>query len=326
MNNNITNSSTNLKKRSYQIRQRNRSATVDNGLIKNNITNMNNNILSSLQIINRPSKNYGERPKGTDGTIDCIVLHYTATDTIDETLKILTDPNREVSSHYVIDEDGTIYRLVDDDKRAWHAGESSLNGRKNVNNYSIGIELQNKGYYNEKWTPFDERQINALIKLLDVLKKKYNIPLNRIVGHEDVALPLGRKIDPRKAFPWEKICTPSLSTRYKYIFSREIGGDLGPGAQHNKLQKPLKYCGKVKSYNQVRGYGFIECGGYSDISGPQDIFFQKSDIQNLNSDPNLEIEENTLVCFDKDADPNGRPFAINVKIGCTDTNCIAMCT
>ena len=106
---------------------------------------------------------------------------------------------------------------------------------------------------------------------------------------------------------------------YKSIFSREIGGDLGHGTQKKKLQTHLIYCGKVKQYNDVKGYGFIiECGDYSDI------FFHKSEIQNFNS--NLEIKVNIPVCFSKDTDSPKGPIAKNVEIGCTYPNCIAMCT
>lgn len=105
-----------------------------------------------------------------------------------------------------------------------------------------------------------------------------------------------------------------LRQRYKSIFSREIGGDLGPGTQQNKLQKPLKCCGKVKWYNDVKGYGFIY--------GSPDIFFHKSEIQNFGSI--LEIKENTPVCFSKDLSGKYGASAIKVEIGCT--NCTVMCT
>lgn len=159
-----------------------------------------------LKIIPYPTCNFNDRPEGT--IIDCVVIHYTDVATMKEALDILTDPKREVSSHYAIDEDGAIYQLVDDEKRAWHAGPSSWMGQDNVNHFSIGIELQNGGYYagyalTGAWPSFSDVQIEALIQLLKVLMKKFPISLNRIIGHEDIAP--GRKIDPGPAFPWEKV-------------------------------------------------------------------------------------------------------------------------
>lgn len=161
-----------------------------------------------LKIIQYPSLNFNDRPIGTK--IDCVVLHYTDVPTIQEALKILTDSNREsrVSSHYVIDEDGTIYQLVDDKNRAWHAGISSLRGEENVNNFSIGIELQNGGYHagyavTGIWPEFPDSQIAALNELLKELMRRFPITHDRIVGHEYVAPEY--KIDPGPAFPWEKI-------------------------------------------------------------------------------------------------------------------------
>lgn len=159
-----------------------------------------------LNIIPYPSPNFNDRPEGI--AIDCVVLHFTDVATMEEALQILTDPKRKVSSHYAIDEDGTIYQLVDDEKRAWHAGSSSWKGQDNVNHFSIGIELQNGGYHagyalRGVWPPFPENQINALKELLKMLRAKFSIPLERIIGHEDIAP--GRKIDPGPAFPWNKI-------------------------------------------------------------------------------------------------------------------------
>lgn len=159
-----------------------------------------------LQAIDYPSPNFNERPNGY--SIDCIVLHYTDTPTLQEALDILTDPKLEVSSHYVIDENGTIYRLVDDEKRAWHAGQSNWQGRDNVNHFSIGIELQNGGYHagyalQGTWPEFAKPQIASLKSLLRHLIAKFSIDPCNIIGHSDVAP--GRKIDPGPVFPWYEL-------------------------------------------------------------------------------------------------------------------------
>lgn len=161
-----------------------------------------------IKIIQYPSPNFNERPIAA--TIDSAVLHYTDVASLEEALQILTDPNRDlrVSCHYVIDVDGSIYQLVADEKRAWHAGVSSLDGRENVNDFSIGIELQNGGYYagyalTGEWPEFPDLQITALKELLECLMAKFPITYERIVGHEHIAPQL--KIDPGPAFPWEKI-------------------------------------------------------------------------------------------------------------------------
>lgn len=161
---------------------------------------------SDLQVIEYPSVNFNERP--SDSKVDCIVLHYTDFATIAETLERLTDPKFEVSSHYVIDDDGTIYRLVEDEKRAWHAGPSSWLGRDNVNHFSIGIELQNGGYYagyalTGEWPEFPEPQIDSLKRLLKHLMTKFGVDPQMIIGHSDVAP--DRKIDPGPAFPWDAL-------------------------------------------------------------------------------------------------------------------------
>ncbi len=177
-----------------------------------------------VKIIPYPSVNFNDRPEGT--TIDCVVIHYTDVATLQETFDLLTNPKREASCHYLIDVDGTIYQLVADEKRAWHAGPSSLMGCDNVNHFSIGIELQNGGYYagyalTGFWPPFPDDQIDALNQLLLKLMKKFPITPDRIVGHDDIVpdhrkidlthiipgqpLPDDCRIDPGPAFPWEKV-------------------------------------------------------------------------------------------------------------------------
>ena len=151
-----------------------------------------------MNIIPYPSPNFNERPKDT--IIDTIVIHYTDMESAQASLERLCDPKAEVSSHYLIDEDGTVYRLVDDKKRAWHAGVSHWNGKDNVNNFSIGIELQNHGYnyfrlYNH-WPPYPLKQMEALLVLLKDLSNRFPIKPRNIVGHSDVAP--NRKPEPKR--------------------------------------------------------------------------------------------------------------------------------
>lgn len=154
-----------------------------------------------MKIISRPSPNFNERPNDT--VIDTVVIHYTDMENAEVSLERLCDPKAEVSSHYLIDEDGTIYQLVDDKKRAWHAGISHWNGKDNVNNFSIGIELQNHGYnyfvLYEDWPSYPLQQMEALVLLLKDLKNRY--PVRYIVGHNDVSP--GRKQDPGPHFDWK---------------------------------------------------------------------------------------------------------------------------
>lgn len=150
-----------------------------------------------------PSPNFDERER----TIDMIVLHYTGMKTAEEALERLCDFEAQVSAHYLIDEDGTVYQMVDEEKRAWHAGVSSWNGVENVNHNSIGIELVNPGH---EWgyREFTQAQYDALIPLCQAIKARYNIPDENIVGHEDVAPT--RKQDPGELFDWELLAKNGL--------------------------------------------------------------------------------------------------------------------
>ena len=142
------------------------------------------------------SSNYNDRPCD----ITHIVLHYTDLPTAADSIAILCDVKRKVSAHYLIDYDGSIYNLVPDEKRAWHAGVSTWQGRDNVNDYSIGIEIQNKGTLVTPLEPYTIEQMNALVKLLKYLTMLHNIQPHNIIGHSDVAP--GRKIDPGEHFDW----------------------------------------------------------------------------------------------------------------------------
>ena len=151
-----------------------------------------------------PSPNFNERAL----PISMIVLHYTGMKTAVEALDRLCDPAAEVSCHYLVDEDGTITRLVADDKRAWHAGKAHWRGVTDVNSASIGIEIVNPGH-DHGYRAFPEAQVEAVVRLVAHLKDTYEITRGNIVGHSDVA-PL-RKRDPGELFPWHRLARLRLA-------------------------------------------------------------------------------------------------------------------
>ena len=102
-----------------------------------------NQLVDHLKIISNPSPNFGIRKNNACPSI--IVLHYTAMDRVNDALERLCNPATEVSSHYLIDEKGTIFLLVDEEYRAWHAGQGKWGDCEDINSSSIGIELSNSG-------------------------------------------------------------------------------------------------------------------------------------------------------------------------------------
>ncbi len=147
---------------------------------------------SGLPLTARPSPNFGARRP------NFVIIHHTADDTAEDALRTLTNPLRQVSSHYLIGRDGKLYYLVDELARAWHAGDSYWGGTTDLNSASIGIELDNNGF-----EPFAEPMIERLLQLLDDLKTRYKIPTANFLGHGDI-LP-GRKVDPSRYFPWQRL-------------------------------------------------------------------------------------------------------------------------
>lgn len=139
-----------------------------------------------------PSPNFDKRRP------DFVILHDTADDTVEQALRTLTDPQRKVSAHYLIGRDGTIYQLVDERARAWHAGEARWGSDADLNSSSLGIELDNNGA-----EPFPEAQISALLALLTDIESRYSIPRANFLGHGDIAP--GRKVDPSRYFPWKTL-------------------------------------------------------------------------------------------------------------------------
>jgi N-acetylmuramoyl-L-alanine amidase len=156
-------------------------------------------------VIERPSPNYNDRPAGK--AVSLLVIHYTGMRDAEAALKRLTDPEAQVSSHYLIDEAGLVYRLVDEGRRAWHAGVSYWAGERDINGVSIGIELVNPGH-DFGYRHFPEAQMAALIDLGRGILSRHKIPPSRVLGHSDVA-PV-RKIDPGELFDWQRLAKAGI--------------------------------------------------------------------------------------------------------------------
>lgn len=151
-------------------------------------------------ITDAPSPNFGPRAGGR--VPDLLILHYTDTRTAFDALKILQDPERQVSSHYLVDENGQIMRLVAEEMRAWHAGKSWWEGEGDVNSRSIGIEIQNPGHQ-FGYIPFPDQQIQSVIELCRDIIARHRILPYHVLAHSDIAP--DRKADPGELFPWARL-------------------------------------------------------------------------------------------------------------------------
>ncbi|WBU61422.1 N-acetylmuramoyl-L-alanine amidase [Paracoccus albus] len=149
-----------------------------------------------------PSPNHGERRGGARPSL--IVIHYTGMSDGPSARARLCDPQAEVSAHWLIDEDGTAEALVPEDRRAWHAGAGSWQGKDDVNSRSIGIELVNPGN-----RPFAAAQMDALETLLAGIMSRWSIGPEAVIGHSDMAP--GRKFDPGPRFDWARLARQGLA-------------------------------------------------------------------------------------------------------------------
>ena len=151
------------------------------------------------------SPNQRERPPGA--IIDTLILHYTGMRTGDAAIARLCDPASEVSSHYVVEEDGRVFRLVEERRRAAHAGVSIWRGREMLNDSSIGIEIVNPGH---EWgyRRYPAAQIEAVKHLCQGILARHPIPPARVLGHSDVAP--DRKQDPGELFPWRDLARDGI--------------------------------------------------------------------------------------------------------------------
>lgn len=127
-----------------------------------------------------------------------VIIHHTAQNACEQTLRTFTLERTKVSAHYVICKDGTVHHMLNDYLRAWHGGIAKWGNVTDINSISIGIEIDNNGF-----EPFEPKQIESLLGLLSNLKTKYNIPATNFIGHGDIAPT--RKNDPNIYFPWETL-------------------------------------------------------------------------------------------------------------------------
>lgn len=198
-----------------------------------------------MTVIQSPSPNFNDRREA----LDMLVLHYTGMEDGKSALGRMCDPNIEVSAHYMIEEDGRIFQLVAEDKRAWHAGVSSWQGQTDLNSRSIGIEIVNGGHNvpmsDGRLPPFPTVQIDAVIALSKSIIERHNIPKTRIVGHSDIAP--DRKEDPGEHFPWHRLSQAGVGFVPTHPESGQLmGKGLEPGMTGppvTRLQESLKSIG-----------------------------------------------------------------------------------
>ncbi len=158
---------------------------------------------TGMKLTKAPSPNYDQRTL----PLSLIVLHYTGMEDGPSALSRMRDPEAKVSAHYMLEENGEIYQLVDEDCRAWHAGVAHWAGIDNVNSASIGIEIVNGGH-DYGLPDFPDVQINAVIALCKDIMTRHNLKAHQVVAHSDIAP--GRKTDPGEKFPWAGLAAAGI--------------------------------------------------------------------------------------------------------------------
>lgn len=206
-----------------------------------------------ITAIQSPSPNHDAR----DGNrISILVLHYTGMQTGEAALQRLCDPAARVSSHYLVEEDGRVFQLVDENNRAWHAGVSSWAGAHNVNSISVGIEIVNPGH-EYGYRAFPDVQMDAVEALSKEIAARHGIAKTHVVGHSDIAP--ARKDDPGELFDWDRLamaglCIAKPPVSFDATELSLMKGDEGAGVA--LLQTGL----------QKIGYGITINGSFDDLT------------------------------------------------------------
>ncbi|WP_119061848.1 N-acetylmuramoyl-L-alanine amidase [Dichotomicrobium thermohalophilum] len=171
-----------------------------------------------------PSPNYGARRGGKRP--DMILLHYTGMGTAEAAARWLANPEAKVSTHYLVEEDGTIVQMVSEWHRAWHAGASYWAGERDINSVSIGIEIHNHGHEApDGLPPYPRAQMEAVVALCRDIAARWSVPPERVLGHSDVAP--GRKVDPGEHFDWQSLAREGVCV---WVPPVPLGDDTGIGA------------------------------------------------------------------------------------------------
>ncbi len=181
-----------------------------------------------------PSPNTDARPDGTP--IDTIVLHYTGMKTAREAIDRLRDPAARVSSHYVVEEDGTVWRLVPEERRAWHAGVSFWRGHVQLNDRSVGIEIVNPGH-EHGYREFPVLQMVAVCDLCLAILSRHPVPPRNVVAHSDIAP--DRKEDPGEKFDWQGLAREGVGLWPEGVADLGTGGAVRDAASLREVRAAL---------------------------------------------------------------------------------------
>ena len=182
-----------------------------------------------MKIIETPSPNFDDRK----ASVSHVMLHYTGMESGQAALDRMCDPDAKVSAHYMVEEDGRVLCLVDEDSRAWHAGLGRWGGISDMNSVSIGVEIVNGGH-DFGLPDFPESQIESVIALVADIRERHDIPARNVIGHSDFAP--DRKQDPGEKFPWQTLADAGCAIwpEPSETRSRNVANDLafigyGPG-------------------------------------------------------------------------------------------------
>jgi N-acetylmuramoyl-L-alanine amidase len=193
-----------------------------------------------------------------------IILHYTGMKTGDEAEAWLCTPDSQVSSHYLVHEDGGIVQMVRESDRAWHAGKSFWRGETDINSRSVGVEIVNPGH-EFGYRNFPRGQIEAVIELCRGIVSRNRIRPYRVLAHSDVAP--GRKVDPGERFPWRKLAEAGVG---HIVAPGRAGGKpvLGPGDRGAAVEE-------LQSMLSLYGYRIDISGVFDEPTGVVVAAFQQ---------------------------------------------------
>ena len=221
--------------------------------------------IAGRAMIDLPSPNRDERPADA-GTVDTLVLHYTGMVSAEAALARLRDPEARVSAHWCIGKDGTLWRLVPEAHRAWHAGVSEWRGRPSVNDVSIGIELVNPGH-EHGYRPFPPAQMDALLDLARAIVARHPIDPRNVVAHSDVAPT--RRQDPGELFDWARLAEAGIGLWPQVVTEPE--GE-GPALRQGDRGAPVR---RQQARLRAIGYGLAVDGDFGTVTGAVVRAFQR---------------------------------------------------